>query len=95
MSVALHTGALAAEMFLQNRSADEYARRVNHDLRKSMRFATWLSRAMVTAVGQMIAPPLLSLLPGAMGHIASWTRIPDRALVLAPSAREFCLPSSP
>lgn len=81
MSIALHSGALAAEMYLAGRSADDYAHCLGNQLRGGMRCASALSRAMVTAGGRMAAPFLLSLIPGAMGMIATTTRIPDRALM--------------
>lgn len=84
MSIALHSGALAAEMYLAGKNAEEYARSLNLQLRSAMRFASLLSHTMVTAAGRIAAPRLLSFLPGTMGHIASLTRIPDRALVPAP-----------
>lgn len=81
MSIALHSGALAAEMYLAGRSADDYARSLGNQVRGSMRCASALSRTMVTAGGRMAAPLLLSLMPGAIGMIATATRIPDRALM--------------
>jgi menaquinone-9 beta-reductase len=81
MSIALHSGALAAEMFLAGQSADDYVRCLADQLRGSMRCASALSRAMVTAGGRAMAPFLLSLMPGAIGIIATATRIPDRALM--------------
>lgn len=80
MSIALHSGRLAAEMYLAGSSPEEYARCLSHQLSGSMRFASMLSRAMVTAGGRIVAPLLLTPLPGAMERIASLTRIPDRAL---------------
>lgn len=82
MSIALHSGSLAARMFLLGKSAEEYVRSVADDVRNSMRIASALSRAMVTASGRMLAPSVLSILPDAMRRIASWTRIPDQALLL-------------
>ena len=81
MSIALHSGALAAEMYLAGRSADDYARCLGDQLRAGMHCASALSRSMVTASGRMAAPFLLSLMPGAMGMIATATRIPHRALM--------------
>jgi flavin-dependent dehydrogenase len=81
MSIALHSAALAAEMYLDHKSAQAYSRCLINQLRPGMRFACGLSRLMVTPAARMLAPPLLSLLPGAMEWIAASTRIPDRALV--------------
>jgi flavin-dependent dehydrogenase len=81
MSIALHSGALAAKMFLAGNSAVEYARCLRDQLRGGMRFASLLSRSMVTSGGRFVAPFVFSLLPDAIGRIASYTRIPDRALL--------------
>jgi flavin-dependent dehydrogenase len=81
MSIALHTGVLAAEMYLDGRSPGDYLLRVTDQLRTGMRFASGLSRAMVTPLARTIAPVLLSLIPGTMSRIALSTRIPNRALL--------------
>jgi flavin-dependent dehydrogenase len=81
MSIALHTGALAAEMHLDGKGPDDYLLSVTDQLRAGMRFASGLSRAMVTPAGRAIAPVLLSLIPDAMARIALSTRIPERALL--------------
>jgi flavin-dependent dehydrogenase len=81
MSIALHSAALAAEMYLNGKAADEYIVCLTSQLRAGMGFASALSRAMVTAPARAVAPFLLALLPGAMGKIALSTRIPDRALL--------------
>jgi flavin-dependent dehydrogenase len=83
MSIALHTGALAAEMYRAGKSPDEYLLSVTDQLRPAMRFASGLSRAMVTPAARAIAPALLSLIPSAMSRIALSTRIPDSALQTA------------
>ncbi len=80
MSIALHSAALAARMYLAGRSADEYTRTLCEQIRKPMRLATRLSQAMVTASGRMLAPAVLSLLPDTMCWIAAATRVPEGAL---------------
>jgi flavin-dependent dehydrogenase len=81
MSIALHSGSLAAEMYLVGRTAEEFAVRLSDQLRRGMRFASILSRVMVTSVGRVVVPALFTPWPKAIGQIASLTRIPDRALV--------------
>jgi len=80
MSIALHSADLASQMFLSGRSPDEYLGRLHDDLRAGMRFATALSRMMVTATGRLLAPAALSLAPGTIHWIAEQTRIPARVL---------------
>ncbi|MGA8088356.1 MAG: FAD-dependent monooxygenase [Terracidiphilus sp.] len=81
MSIALHTGILAAEMYLAGKGPDEYLLSVTVQLRAAMQFASRLSRAMVTPAARAIAPVLLSLVPSAIARIALSTRIPEPALL--------------
>ena len=84
MSIALHSGALAAEMFLAGRSAVQYQHTLRAQLRSGMLFSVLLSRAMVAAPGRALAPITLSIFPGIMSRIASSTRIPESALPALP-----------
>ncbi len=81
MSIALHSGALAAQMFLAGADADQYHRRLGSELKRGMGLATLLSRAMVTDIGRALAPAGLRVIPQAMGWMASATRIPQDALL--------------
>jgi menaquinone-9 beta-reductase len=80
MSIALHSGALAAQVVLAGGSADAYHSELNRQLRSGMRLSAWIADAMISAPGRALAPSVLSLLPQAMGWIANFTRIPPRAL---------------
>ena len=80
MSIALHTGVLAAGMYLNGNGPDEYLCRAADQLRTGMRFASGLSRAMVTPAARALAPLLLSLVPSAIARIALSTRIPEPAM---------------
>jgi menaquinone-9 beta-reductase len=80
MSIALHSGALAAEMYLAGKCADEYRHELSAHLRRSMALSTRLSQAMVSGMGRAVAPFALGAIPGAMAWIASFTRIPASAL---------------
>jgi hypothetical protein len=67
-------------MYLAGKTPDEYLARLRTDLHSGIRFATILSRAMVTTTGRVSAPIALSLAPGLIARIAGKTRIPDCAL---------------
>jgi flavin-dependent dehydrogenase len=82
ISIALHSAALAAEMYLAGKSAAEYLSVLRAQLRRSMALATWLSRAAVTPVGRRLALSALFLLPHAMQWIATATRIPQASLLV-------------
>ena len=83
MSIAMHSAALAAAMYLDGKSADEYLRCLKRQLQTGMRLASNLSRMMVTRGGRAAAPLALSILPNAMQWIAASTRIPEGALMQA------------
>jgi menaquinone-9 beta-reductase len=82
ISIALHSAALAAQMFLSGRSAADYIRTLRAQLAPSMTVATCLSRAAVTRAGRTAALAALSLAPGAIRWVAASTRIPQSSLIL-------------
>lgn len=83
VSIALHSAALAAEMYLAGESAATYESTLRALLRRSMSLATWLSRAAISDFGRILAPRALALFPAAIDTIARATRIPQTALVEA------------
>jgi flavin-dependent dehydrogenase len=85
MSIALHSAALAAEMYLAGESSLQYSRKLHRQLGRGMSLATALSRAMVTSTGRGLAPIALKTFPCAMQWIAASTRIPDQARLSNPA----------
>jgi flavin-dependent dehydrogenase len=85
MSIALHSGVLAAEMYLAGAGAEQYHRRLHTELSRGISLATLISRAMVTGAGRALMPLCLSLYPSAMRWIAASTRIPEQALLAKPA----------
>jgi flavin-dependent dehydrogenase len=81
MSIALHSGALAAQMYLEGATANAYHEKLRADIKQGMNLAVALSWAMVSRAGRRLAPIGLSIFPGAMGWIARSTRIPSVALL--------------
>jgi menaquinone-9 beta-reductase len=84
MSIALHSGTVAADMYLAGETADHYHRTLHAHLNGSMKLATILSRFIVSSIGRNLTPIGLSILPGAIGWIANSTRIPQQALHQTP-----------
>ena len=84
MSIALHSAALATEMYLAGESAEQYNYRLHAQLTRGMSLATGLSQSMVTKAGSSLALLGLSLFPNAMRWIAASTRIPKPALLAFP-----------
>jgi flavin-dependent dehydrogenase len=80
MSIALHSGALAAQMCLAGESAAEFQIKLNRQLGRGMWLSTRISKTMISGAGRGLAPFVLTLLPQAMGGIARWTRIPPQAI---------------
>jgi|CZKZ01.1.fsa_nt_gi flavin-dependent dehydrogenase len=85
MSIALHSAALAVEMYLAGDSSELYSRRLRGQLSRGMSMATLLSQAIVSSAGRNLVPIGLSLFPNAMRWIAASTRIPDRARLANPA----------
>jgi flavin-dependent dehydrogenase len=81
ISIALHSAALAAQMFLAGSSAADYNRALRAQLTRPMALATSLSRGAVTSVGRAAALAALTLAPSAMRWVATSTRIPQSSLV--------------
>jgi flavin-dependent dehydrogenase len=80
MAIALHSGALAAEMYMAGKSPDRYHQVLSEHLRRGMSLATLLSRLMVSLAGRNLAPLALTALPRAIAWIARSTRIPESAI---------------
>jgi flavin-dependent dehydrogenase len=79
MSIALHSAAMAAEMFLGGKSAEAYHDKLRKQLKRGMGLATLISRMMVSGAGRGLAPLGLAVFPGAMEWIARSTRIPQHS----------------
>jgi menaquinone-9 beta-reductase len=89
MAIALHSGALAAEMYLAGNSPSRYQQALRRQLRNGMSIATLVSQAMVSRSGCGLAPLLLPLFPQPISWIARFTRIPAKEVgsAFAPEAR--------
>jgi len=82
ISIALHSAALAAQMFLAGFRAAEYHRVLRAQLHRSMNLATKLSHIAVTSFGRAAAIAVLPHFPAAMRWVATSTRISQSSLVL-------------
>lgn len=82
MSIALHSAALAAGMYLSGAAPALYRRTLVSQLRRGMTLATTLSRAILHPIPRQVAPLVLALFPQAMSWIAAATRIPTTALAV-------------
>lgn len=80
MSIALHSGNVAAACFLDGGTAADYQRRLAADVGMAVRFATLLSAMSVHPVGRGFITAAARALPGAMRLVAAATRVPPSAL---------------
>lgn len=94
ISIALHSAALAAQMFLTGSTVADYHRALRTQLHNSMTLATKLSQLAVTSVGRAAARALLPLFPNFMQWIAACTRIPQSSLVLSECALDGTEPAA-
>ena len=81
MAIALHSGALAAQMYLSGNTPNHYHSALRVQLRSSMSIATLVSRAMTSSIAGQRALTLPAVLPQAIRWIANSTRIPHSALL--------------
>ena len=80
MSIALHSGALAAEMYLSGATSQHFHAELRRQLCRGMRVATAISQILISRPGQALASAGVELMPQAMRTIAALTRIPEQAL---------------
>lgn len=77
MSIALHSAALAAEVYLWGGSAADYHRKLRRNLRGKIGLAVWLSRALVSDYCKPVIASAVSNLPVLLSMAAARTRIPE------------------
>lgn len=80
MSIALHSGCLAAKMYLEGESAHAYQERLSSQLRTQVFLATMLSRGLVWPATRSAAVAAARLFPGLVKIVAEGTRITSAAL---------------
>jgi flavin-dependent dehydrogenase len=80
MSIALHSARLAARAVLEGAGAASYHARLRADVSGQIKLATWLQRRIEAWPGRHAVVFALSLVPGALGRLASWTRVSEPAL---------------
>jgi flavin-dependent dehydrogenase len=79
MSIALHSGRLAAEMYLRGETAKDFQQKLHDDLRKQVSFATILSRGLVREPQKTLLESAVRLWPYLLKVVANRTRISVRS----------------
>ena len=80
MSIALHSGRLAAHAVAAGADAATYHARLCGDVARQIRLATWLQRAGFSGIGQRLMIGVIGIAPALLGAIAGATRVPEPAL---------------
>ena len=81
ISIALHSAQIAAQAFLDGRTAQEFQKQLARQLKKPVLAALAVSRIMVRAPA---AANALRVWPEALRAITQWTRVPRGALLSEP-----------
>ena len=80
MSIALHSGCLAAAMYLGGETAERFQEQMRSEMSKQVALATMVSRGMVWRPSRRVLAAAVRLWPGVLGRVARRTRIPDAAM---------------
>jgi flavin-dependent dehydrogenase len=80
MSIALHSGCLAAAMYQERASAQEFQHQLRRELASQVSLATTLSRGLVWALTRHIMSASVSLFPALVDIFARGTRISQEAV---------------
>jgi flavin-dependent dehydrogenase len=82
MSIALHSGRLAAETYLNGGTAADYQTNLYSQVKRQLALATMLSRALVWAPTRQVLGLSAGIWPGALTLVARHTRIQERSRLI-------------
>jgi len=81
LSIALHSGCLAASTFLAHgRASTLFHRRIRSDIHRSLRLASVLNRIVRHGAGQQAVFQLCQIWPTAMRHLTTLTRVQEESV---------------
>ncbi|MGA8940968.1 MAG: FAD-dependent oxidoreductase [Acidobacteriaceae bacterium] len=81
MSIALHSGCLAAQMYLNGETAERFQERLCAELSTQVALATAVSRGLVWRPSRGVLTRAVQAWPGLLGIVAGQTRISDTAIL--------------
>jgi flavin-dependent dehydrogenase len=81
MSIALHSGCLAAALYLRGESAEQFQAKLHAELERQVALATMVSRGLVWAPSRSLLGAAVNLWPGVLGLVAKATRVSDAAML--------------
>jgi menaquinone-9 beta-reductase len=82
MSIALHSGCLAAAMYLRGETADRFQERLRGEVSGQVALATMVSRGLVWRPARGVFTAAVGLWPGVLGVVARGTRISEAAMLV-------------
>ena len=80
MSIALHSGCLAAEMYLRGETAEQFQERLQGELSRQVALATMVSRGLVWRPSRSVFTAAVKTWPRILGAVAARTRISREVL---------------
>jgi len=80
ISIALHSGCLAAAMYLRGDPPNLFQQQLSSDLSRQVSFATTISRGLIWPPARGVFAAAVKLWPGLLGIVANKTRITPNAL---------------
>ena len=83
MSIALHSGCLAATMFLSGQTAAQFQHQLHQELATQVALATTLSRGLIWEPSRHLFTAAVSIWPQVLGTVARSTRISSTAVANA------------
>jgi flavin-dependent dehydrogenase len=84
MSIALHSGRLAAGMYLQGETAENFQRQLHKELSLQVSLATTLSLAIVRKPYRTLIEAAVRMWPGVLKGVATRTRIRPEVRLCGP-----------
>jgi len=80
MSIALHSGCLAAAMYLQGQTAEQFQERLRGEISGQVAVATMVSRGLVWRPSRGVIMAAVGLWPGVLRVVAGRTRIEESVM---------------
>jgi flavin-dependent dehydrogenase len=81
MSIALHSGSLAAAMYLRAETAERFQQQLRGELSQQVALATMVSRGLVWGPSRNVFTVAVRLWPNVLGAAARRTRISEGAIL--------------
>jgi len=82
MSIALHSGCLAASMYLQGKSSTQFHHQLHNEVSRQVSLATAISRALIWPPTRSAITAAVAVFPTLLDTVARRTRIKETALLV-------------